>query len=146
MLGSHPKWAPLPFRRVILASLNGMSHPLFPLISLENLVKIGRYSEEMVWDGCTDSTVFSQLSRSQDAAEGWRGGGGGESSCCDQLMCKDEKREAKGINQYAERLTQPAAERRSAWKEKVLSARSQKLKIRAFLLHQTMKKVCLSVY
>lgn len=37
-----------PFVRVILASLNGMSHPLFPLISLENLVKIGRYSEEMV--------------------------------------------------------------------------------------------------
>lgn len=69
---------------------------LFPLISLENLVKIGRCNSNAPGffppPGCTDSTLFSQLSRSQDAAEGGGGGGGGGGwSCCDQLMCKDEK-------------------------------------------------------
>lgn len=47
---------------------------LFPLISLENLVKIGRCNSNAPGffppPGCTDSTLFSQLSRSQDAAEG----------------------------------------------------------------------------
>lgn len=63
----------------------GMSHLLFPLISLENLVKIGRDSNELVFSaGCRDSSLFSQLSCLQDAVEGGSGGG-------NQPKCKDEK-------------------------------------------------------
>lgn len=63
----------------------GMSHLLFPLISLENLVKIGGDSNELVFSaGCRDSSLFSQLSCLQDAVEGGSRGG-------NQPKCKDEK-------------------------------------------------------
>lgn len=82
----------LPLFRMNLASklsggaLNGgMSHLLFPLISLENLVKIGRDSNDLVFSaGCRDSSLFSQLSCLQDMVEGGSGGG-------NQPKCKDEK-------------------------------------------------------
>lgn len=88
----------------------GMSHLLFPVISLENLVKIGRYSIEPVSlpvaqiPHCFHSCLVRRTRLKVVGGGGW--------SRCDQLMCKDEKWEAKGINQYIERLTQPAAERK----------------------------------
>lgn len=71
-----------------------MSHLLFPLISLENLVKIGRYSNELVSltaaqiVHCFHSCLACRTRlKVEGGFVGWREG----LSCCDQLMCKDEK-------------------------------------------------------
>lgn len=92
---------------------------LFPLISLENLVKIGRCNSNapgffLRRVAQIPHCFHSCLARRTRLKVGGGGGGGGGWSCCDQLMCKDEKWEAeRDKNQYVERLTQPAADRQT---------------------------------